>query len=37
MTRSLAGIADFRVHSEQYYMHTDPGKQGARDDDLFRR
>ncbi len=22
-----AGIADFHVHSEQYYMHTDPGNQ----------
>jgi len=23
----MAGIADFRVHSEQYYMHTDPGNK----------
>ena len=22
-----AGITDFRVHSEQYYMHTDPGNK----------
>jgi type 1 glutamine amidotransferase len=22
-----AGIQDFQVHSEQYYMHTDPGNQ----------
>jgi len=22
-----AGIQDFRVHSEQYYMHTDPGNR----------
>jgi len=22
-----SGIADFRVHSEQYYMHTDPGNE----------
>jgi type 1 glutamine amidotransferase len=22
-----AGIPDFRVHSEEYYMHTDPGNQ----------
>ncbi len=22
-----AGIPDFRVHSKQYYMHTDPGNQ----------
>ena len=22
-----AGIPDFRVHSEQYYMHTDPGNK----------
>jgi type 1 glutamine amidotransferase len=22
-----AGIEDFQVHSEQYYMHTDPGNQ----------
>jgi type 1 glutamine amidotransferase len=22
-----AGIPDFRVHSEQYYMHTDPGNR----------
>ncbi len=22
-----AGIADFKMHSEQYYMHTDPGNQ----------
>jgi hypothetical protein len=23
----VAGISDFRVHSEQYYMHTDPGNR----------
>jgi type 1 glutamine amidotransferase len=23
----MAGIQDFRVHSEQYYMHTDPGNR----------
>jgi type 1 glutamine amidotransferase len=22
-----AGLSDFRMHSEQYYMHTDPGNQ----------
>jgi len=22
-----AGLADFRMHSEQYYMHTDPGNE----------
>ena len=24
-TRSLSGLADFEMNSEQYYMHTDPG------------
>ena len=23
----MAGIQDFKIHSEQYYMHTDPGNQ----------
>ena len=23
----VAGLADFQMHSEQYYMHTDPGNQ----------
>jgi type 1 glutamine amidotransferase len=23
----VAGLKDFRVHSEQYYMHTDPGNE----------
>ena len=23
----MAGLADFKMHSEQYYMHTDPGNE----------
>jgi len=23
----VAGLSDFRMHSEQYYMHTDPGNE----------
>lgn len=23
----MRGLADFRMHSEQYYMHTDPGNR----------
>ena len=28
----VAGLDDFQMHSEQYYMHTDPGQSSARHD-----
>ena len=31
-----AGIQDFKMHTEQYYMHVDPGQRSAGDDNLRR-
>ena len=32
-----AGLNDFAMHSEQYYMHVDPSNRGAGDHHLQRR